>query len=424
MIFKLTIPFFIKAEILSKLDKVTTVLQQSKRRLDKISTQSQERILIETEEDKHSNTLRNWCLKIRSEVLVPSGEAQSEITRPLAGGTMPPIMNQVIAEAQYLGISDLPDVKKMIDCFNSTCWSFSAMGILRQKPSISQVSHLISEASKFKLPDEKAVRTMKFMANRASQWQLKIHKALSPKAGETKPINVSILQELECGIRESPLIVPEEQILRIVIEDNGIRYCTCGGPYDGKLMLYCDICDKRFHGACMEMEKVLPDGQIKWSCPCCSGREHSADRKLNLESSVVDAKGPEGKSTFVDSKEDVSPHAPDPIQLWPPFGLLDSQTAIEAFGSECLAIPNVTTTDANTNAQNSTPQLGGSLCSNVLISKDVIESSEVEPKDKASDLDVPAYLSDATQKVFSEVEPNHETSDLDIPSCLSETAKR
>jgi hypothetical protein len=215
-------------------------LQQSEKRLDKVCIQSQERIRIETEEDKYAVALRNWCLHVRSQVLVPARETQSEIARPQFGVSLSPIMNQVIAKAHHLGISDLHDVKKMIDCFKSICWSLSALATIRRKPYISQIQYLVLEASKFKLPDEKAVRTMKFMLNRTCQWQSKIRKSLAPKIGETKSISVSLLKELQCGNQELPLIIPEERALRIAIEDNGTRHCTCGGPSDGNFMLSCD----------------------------------------------------------------------------------------------------------------------------------------------------------------------------------------
>ena len=132
----------------------------------KITNQSKQRTLDEAEEDKYARSLRYWCLKVRSEVLAPAVDDQAETARPLTSGCMSPVMKDIVAEAETLGILDLSDVRKMVDCFKSMCWSFSAMGVLRYKPCISEVRHLVSEASKFKLPDEKALRTLKFMTNK------------------------------------------------------------------------------------------------------------------------------------------------------------------------------------------------------------------------------------------------------------------
>ena len=206
-------------------------------------------------------------------------------------------MKDFVVEAEELGIIDLPDVQKMVGCFQSICWSFSVMGVLRQKPSLSQLRHLVSEATKFKLPDEKALRTVKFMATKASQLQSKVEKALFSKKSTSKP-NISLLKELQSGTRDCPLVVPEEAILRLVIDD-------------GKL----------------------------------------SNREL-LESRVEELKRRQPKPPNM--KEDVSPHAPNPIELWPPFGLHHSEAAIQAFGSECLAIPAVN--HSNTDAADQTTE--------------------------------------------------------------------
>jgi len=402
-----------EGEILLKLDKLRIALKQSKVRLDKVAAQSQERLRVEAKEDKYSNILRNWCLKIRSEVLVPSTEAQSLKTRPQASGIMPPIMPQVIAEARDLGISELPDVKKMIDCFKSICWSFSAMYILRRKPSISHFRHLIAVASKFKLPDEKAFKTIKFMANKASQWQTKVRKAISPKAGEKKSFNVSMLQGLQCGIRELPLVIPEEQILRNVIEDNGARHCKCGGPRDENRMLKCASCDKKIHLACIITQKSGLDKNEKWVCPCC-GIENIADGNMGLAEDAVGLEGLAVKN--VNSEDGISPHAPDPNKLWPPFGLKESLSAVEAFGSDCLAIPDIPNIESNKDNQT---RLRTKIDYTAPSNK-VFLSSEVLRKDESSTSDIQSCRYAPTENVASEAESKHKAMQLCEQSCPPE----
>ena len=353
-----------EAEIVSKLDKAKTSLQLSKERLKKITNQSQQKTLNEAKEDECSSILRNWCLKVRSEVLVPAVDTQSETTRPPASGIMPPIMIQVIAEAVHFGIFDISDIKKMVECFRSICWSFSAMVVIRRKPSLSEVRHLISEASEFKLPVERALRTMKFMANKASQLQSKIEKALCAEKGESKPMNVSILKELESGTRESPLVVPEEAILRVVIQGNG------------------DV----------------------------------SDRKLILESCVENQMGPHSPS--IDLRDDVSPYAPDPMKLWPPFGLLHSQTAIQTFGSDCLAVPDVTSTHA---AKRNEVLSGCSSSSEAFTPKGITVSSEVHDQEESIKINEPPTASVQIKKLSPEPELRNDTSQDYTKSCSSAT---
>lgn len=314
---------FFKADIASKLEKAEASLQLAKERLDKITNQSQQLTVKQEEEDKHSKALRNWCLNVRSEIFLPSVEGQSEIILPSECGSMPSLMEEFISKARHVGIIHLSDVNKMVDCFRGICWSFSAMGILRRKPSLSQVRHLVFEASKFKLPDEKALKTVKFMATKASQLQSKVEKALFTKKTTSKP-NMSLLKELQSGVRACPLIVPEEGFLRMVIED-------------GKL----------------------------------STRE-------SLESRAEELGQRQSKSQNI--REDVSPHAPNPIELWPPFGVHDSQAATQAFGSECLAITNVNHSDADGTSQKSENVIAD--CSSLPAKNPIhaTQRNEVQPK--------------------------------------------
>ena len=100
------------------------------------------------------------------------------------------------------------------------------MTVLRRKPTVAEIRHLIAETSEFKLPNEKALRTMRFMANKASQLQSKVEKALSPKNGDSKPINVSSLKELKLRIRNLPLSVPEEEMIYKLLAQNNKEHLS------------------------------------------------------------------------------------------------------------------------------------------------------------------------------------------------------
>jgi hypothetical protein len=237
--------------------------------------------VLEAREDELSSSLRRWFLRVRSLVLLPSQESLAQAALPTFGMLLSPPMADVIKDAQSLGISDLPDVHTMTNCFKCLSWSLSTLEVICRKPSISEISALVAMVSGFKLPDEKAFKTMKFMLSKATQVQLKIVKAVAPSAkpGETKPINVPLLMELDASSDELPLIIPEKRILRAAIDNSG-QSC-CRGP-SAKLQ-----------------------------------ESPSSDR-------------------------DVSPHAPDPVKLWPPFGILGSDAALEVLGKECSAIPDET----------------------------------------------------------------------------------
>jgi hypothetical protein len=84
-----------------------------------------------------------------------------------------------------------------------------------------------------------------------------------------------------------------------------------------------------------------PDEASKWLCPSCGGTAsfNAPKPDLQVSQSGEDPINVPEAPADVDSY-DVSPHAPKPWKLWPPFGLLGSKSAMEALGPECSAIPD------------------------------------------------------------------------------------
>lgn len=322
-----------EATIASELEKTKAALKQAKERVDIVSIQSRERKLLDAKEDEFRNSLRRWFLRVRS-LLVPSQVALAEASYPSLGILLSPPMIDIIEDARLLGISDLPDVHSMVNIFKCLAWSLSSLAIIRRKPSISEISSLVMMASSFQLPDEKALKTMKFMLNRATQLQSKIVKALN----ETKSNNVPVLMELEAIADALPLNVPEKRILRAAIDGDGALHCVCRGPSHGDLMLRCIICDKWFHKVSMEESKQSAASFENWTCPLCRGSNPTPSTTTHEFCS----KEPTSQLFETCSSSDASPHAPDPAKLWPPFGILGSDVALEVLGRECSDIPDET----------------------------------------------------------------------------------
>jgi hypothetical protein len=247
-------------------------------------------------------------------------------------------MLSLISEAESFGISCLPDVNSMANFFKCMSWSFFTLSIISRKPSFGEMKMLLSQAASAKLPDEKALKTMKVMHQRAIQWQGKIRKALAPRAGEIKPLNLSVLRELSAGVAGIALLIPEASKLNAAIEDRGARHCLCGGPSDGSFMLACVKCKRKFHGTCVNEPNELYPSVENWVCVRCSGQKYCEPISLPKEEGSVDHK--ELECTNRHSKRGVSPHAPDPRKLWPPFPLFGSPEAREILGPECSLIPD------------------------------------------------------------------------------------
>lgn len=306
------------------------IVSQAKANLEIISGQSRQRKFTEARENELSNVLRRWVLHVRDQVLVPSDICKAELARPQFGLSLSQPMMDAIQYARDLNIADLPDVPSMENHFKCMSWGLTALALIRRKPTIDEVNYMIATADDLELPDERAIRTLKFMANRASQCQIRSQKALSPKPGETKSIKVSVLQDILDAAKELPVFIPETKLLQAAIEDKGTRHCICGGPNDGLEMFQCDACKKWFHADCVGTAEIFADES--WLCCSCGGA--SATPKAVRPNNAVRTTPLE--PTFTDKT--LSPHAPDPEEMWPPFGLLGSSKSIEELGVSFSAI--------------------------------------------------------------------------------------
>lgn len=243
---------------------------------------------------------------VRDHVLVPSDPTKSERARPTFGMLFSDPMKEVIEQARFMGISDLPDIKQMENHFKCMSWSLHALALLRRKPTLSDVDYLIACAEGLKLPDERALRTMKFMSARANQCQKNMLKVLNVPPDEGKLINVSSLDEILSCAEDLPVCIPVTKAFESARKD-----VSAGQSISGR----------------------FDANRIPAAFPSSPLTDPSFDRHSG-----------------------VSEHAPDPMMLWPPFGLLGSKSAIKALGLECSAIiPDVNNEDKANRPNNDGP---------------------------------------------------------------------
>ena len=338
-----------------KLDKASKALQIAEERLVVLTQKTLDRKNMEKREDQKGEMLRRWCVRVRSLVLVPSTQEQVESARPLPKGCLSPAMDSILDDAVKMGIVQFPDVEVVTNCFNCVSWSLFAMSIVARKPKLGEMNAVVSQASALDLPEEKALRTMKSMIQRAAQWQAKAVKALAPKPGQTRPVSVEMLKDLMVALEETPLRLPEAARVQVTIDDKGSRHCVCGGPSDGRFMLCCNKCDSWFHGACINVTEESSAELKKWLCANCSG---GTPITVDIPEGFTVVYDPD-EVVAIDSEEDddESPHAPNPAKLWPPFGLLGSVEAAEALGGECCAISDDTATISDSSSEDNAAQL-------------------------------------------------------------------
>jgi hypothetical protein len=328
----------------SKLRTQRNALQLATERLASLSVKAAERKQLEMTEMNSKDSLRKWCLKVRSLVMVPSNKEQAHVARPLGNGSLSGAMSMVIGDAQKLGIEHFADVDVVVNAFKCMAWSLFALAILRRKPNVAEMSKVVSLASALKLPEEKGLRTMKSMLQRAFQGHIRVQKALAPKPGLTrpyKPLSMEMLKELASDVEEIPLEIPEAAQLQIVILDKGARHCICAGPSDGSFMLCCDKCELWFHGHCVNVTRESSEGLNSWLCAECLGDPPTDSIETSALSPTTNESEIDYPRDLGDEEEEI-PHAPNPANMWPPFGLLGSEKANEALG-DCAAIAD----DAN-----------------------------------------------------------------------------
>jgi hypothetical protein len=324
-----------KETLVAKIEKARRALERSRSRLVGLHDSALRRKEQESFEDAHMLALKTWCIRVRSLVLVPATSERADRGRPGLDGTLSPAMVLLLDEAKDRGLLSLKDVEEIINSFMCLCWSIRATAILARQPQVSEVKALIEQGSRLHLPDEKGLRMMKQMLQRAVTWNDKVCKAVAPVPGETKAFSLNTLKDLAIAGDDIPLAMTLEPRLLTIIEDEGARHCLCGGPSDGRFMLSCDKCECWFHGSCVGVDKKDSDSLDEWKCPLCAGKVPDlCALKLDKFHDTFDVDVDDASDD-----DDVSSKAPNPEEMWPPFGLAHSTNAVEALGQDCSLIP-------------------------------------------------------------------------------------
>ena len=321
-----------------KIAKANTTIANCEKRMEGYKTELIERKNLEAREDVLALSIKKWCAIVKQDIFAPRTLAKAELSRPGADGSLSAPMNKAKLYAESLGIDKLPDIDVILNSFKIFAWTLHSLEVLMRKPRAEEIRLILShiDNGSVKLGESKCVRMIKSMSSRAQIWQAKANRALAPLSNDRTPYDLSVLKELLSGAKQIPLIMPEEARLWNTIEDRGTRHCICGGPSDGSFMLGCDNCDRWFHGSCMKIDKATGDALSKWICPPCTKGiyvQDTAAANVATETNTVS----DDDNKFVNPMEqkyhlDISSHAPDPSELWPPFNLRNDKEAVEVLG--------------------------------------------------------------------------------------------
>jgi len=321
-----------------KMMKARSMLKQCSHRLEDLSQIAMERKSIENEEDKMKTTFQYWCVMLRCFVFAPKTKKAADESRPLIcfpceahEDLMSESMLKVLRQSEQMGLHKFPDVCTVKNSLLSASWSLFVFNILMRRPEIEKISALVNLSTTIQLPELKTREMLRSMISRAAAWQGKVQKALTPIAGSLEPVNLEILKDLLLQLNAIPIITPEEHMIHFAVTDGGRRHCFCGGFFDGSKMIPCNKCDKLFHLKCIKVNKDTEREIEQWTCHTCANSD--------LKSPTSKANGKMKGYKFLLKERvddvfegDVSPHAPDPLQLWPPLGLANTVEVENALG--------------------------------------------------------------------------------------------
>ena len=316
-----------RMELVASIEKSKKAIELCQVRLKALETLANDRKSREGLENTQAGQLQRWCMYVRN-VVAPSTKEEAECTKPGKDGEMSQAMQAVLDEADKLCIGTHKDVSTVKNAFASICWSCRAMEVLRRQPTSNAIESLVTEAQRISLPEDKALKTLRTMCQRADAWNLRFRRALTPVPGTTENFDMKELQELAKSADKIPLVLPYEHRLETILDDDGCRYCLCGGPSDGRFMIGCDKCDKWFHGSCVDVDGDEEDKLDHWLCPTCRGCHIDPNSLAEKFHDAYDCEMEEIED------DDIASKAPDPSTLWPPFGLKKSEAALEALGIE------------------------------------------------------------------------------------------
>lgn len=322
---------FRRQELRTKYEKSMKAIDACRARLQALETADEDRKKRELLENSQAAEIQKWSIVVRR-ILAPCTQDDVSTGRPGTDGELSPAMRLVLSEAQNLGVASHKDVAIVENAFGSMCWCRRALELLRRRPKADDLSALVLQAERINLPEEKSLKFLRAVSQRVESWNTRFRKVLAPLPGEVKNIDMKELKDLATAADKLPVALSYEHRLETAMEDDGTRYCVCGGPSDGRFMVGCDKCDKWYHGCCTGVK--AEDELDNWFCPPCAGLDIDPRPLIEKFHDSYD-------SELVEDVEDddVASKAPDPETLWPPFGLKDNPEVLDAMGMEVFLLP-------------------------------------------------------------------------------------
>jgi hypothetical protein len=316
-----------KDDIVSKIEKLLADETKWTSRIQTTVNQRNELARGFVTEDAHHAALYGWIQRFRSLVFAPETNEAATASMPARDGSLPEVMKQLITEAEKAGIHIIPDVRTIVDNMHCLAWCLRASVAFARQPSLTEVNNLLYSADCLGLiPNHNTVKTMKNLTVKVRAWEKLAKEVLNPcPAKKVRLFCEENIQNLLAQCDNLPLRSSYESRLVSVVEDGYNRHCICGGPSDGRFMISCDKCDQWYHGCCVGKSSEEMADSKSWLCPVCT--KTATNMQLCRFHEMYDVEE-------IDEDDDLlpTPKAPDVNKMWPPIGLVQSETAQKALG--------------------------------------------------------------------------------------------
>jgi hypothetical protein len=223
------------------------------------------------EEDRFSLVLGQFFLEVKRLVWQPRTPENVRLGSPSEEGELSKNMNYCVERAKQLNLVRFADVKTLFDKFRETSWCFLAITVMRKKPSYEELQKVVQRSAGIRFTDERPLRMIKTIYVRAQVIVERVTKTLRPIPNLQSKFDLATLKICVQQARDVPCVIPAMAIAENVIEDDGHRYCVCGGCADGvRVMVVCEVCDLWYHSECQRLNKKAADDIDEWICaPCC-----------------------------------------------------------------------------------------------------------------------------------------------------------
>ncbi|GMH93325.1 hypothetical protein TL16_g12597 [Triparma laevis f. inornata] len=229
-----------------------------------------------TTEERFSEAFSAFFGNMKNDIFMPNNIESAIEGKPGVDGLLSPMMQKYIELANTHNVISFADVLYAIARFEEMSWAFMCLETLKKRPKLEDLQALSARGEGVAFSDERAIIQCRSFLKRASDLSSSIKNIMQPQANSKSPFNINALKILCQQALIVPVEIPETAKATACIEDEGNRYCVCGGASDGRFMLVCEKCEIWCHGPCMSVSEGTAGRISKWVCSKCANSKNAS----------------------------------------------------------------------------------------------------------------------------------------------------